>query len=51
MNNPLMVIKKPFRYQFPLPNGEYYVRLHFAEIYWGAPGAGVTGGSGSGYLV
>lgn len=39
--------KKPFRYQFPVANGTYYVRLHFAEIYWGAPGAGVAGGAGS----
>jgi hypothetical protein len=39
--------KKPFRYQIPLPNGNYVVRLHFAEIYWGAPGGGVNGGPGS----
>ncbi|MEO6218796.1 MAG: DNRLRE domain-containing protein [Ginsengibacter sp.] len=39
--------KKPFRYQFPLANGTYYVRLHFAEIYWGATGQGFEGGLGS----
>ncbi len=39
--------KKPFRYEFPVANGTYYVRLHFAEIYWGAPGNGLTGGAGS----
>ncbi len=39
--------KKPFRYQLPLANGTYYVRLYFAEIYWGAPGTGFTGGAGS----
>lgn len=39
--------KKPFRYQFPVSNGDYVVRLHFAEIYWGAPGSGINGGAGS----
>jgi hypothetical protein len=39
--------KKPFRYEFPVANGDYAVRLHFAELYWGAPGSGVTGGAGS----
>lgn len=39
--------QRPFRYQFPITNGDYYVRLHFAEIYWGAPGSGLTGGAGS----
>lgn len=39
--------KKPFRYEFPVANGDYTVRLHFAELYWGAPGSGVTGGAGS----
>ncbi|MEO7961208.1 MAG: malectin domain-containing carbohydrate-binding protein, partial [Ginsengibacter sp.] len=39
--------KKPFRYEFPLANGDYGVRLHFAEIYWGAPGSGLAGGAGS----
>jgi len=24
-------------YRFPLPNGPYWVRLKFAEIYWSAP--------------
>ena len=39
--------KKPFRYEFPVANGAYVVRLHFAEIYWGAPGGGYSGGAGS----
>ncbi|HEX8675613.1 MAG TPA: malectin domain-containing carbohydrate-binding protein, partial [Segetibacter sp.] len=39
--------KKPFRYEFPVTNGAYAVRLHFAEVYWGAPGSGVSGGAGS----
>lgn len=39
--------KKPFRYEFPVTNGDYSVRLHFAEIYWGAPGSGLSGGAGS----
>ncbi|MEO6218879.1 MAG: malectin domain-containing carbohydrate-binding protein, partial [Ginsengibacter sp.] len=39
--------KKPFRYEFPVTNGNYVVRLHFAEIYWGAPGNGSGGGVGS----
>lgn len=39
--------KKPFRYEFPVENGDYAVRLHFAEIYWGAPGSGINGGAGS----
>ncbi|HKG69712.1 MAG TPA: malectin domain-containing carbohydrate-binding protein, partial [Segetibacter sp.] len=39
--------KKPFRYEFPVTNGAYVVRLHFAELYWGAPGSGVSGGAGS----
>jgi hypothetical protein len=39
--------KRPFRYQIPLPNGNYVVRLHFAEIFWGAPGSGLNGGPGS----
>lgn len=38
---------RPFRYEFPLDSGAYVVRLHFAEIYWGAPGLGVNGGVGS----
>ena len=37
--------KKPFRYQIPLPNGDYTVRLHFAEIVWGAPGSGFSKGA------
>jgi hypothetical protein len=39
--------KRPFRYELPVENGEYVVRLHFAEIYWGAPGSGINGGAGS----
>jgi hypothetical protein len=35
--------KKPFRYEIPLANGNYIVRLHFAEIYWGTPGSGSVG--------
>jgi type 1 glutamine amidotransferase len=33
-----------FGYDVPLTNGEYVVKLHFAEIYFGATGGG-TGGS------
>ena len=33
------------RYNLPVEDGTYTVRLHFAEIYWGAPGGG-TGGAG-----
>ncbi len=39
--------KKPFRYEIPVPNGDYVVRLHFAELVWGAPGNGINGGAGS----
>jgi hypothetical protein len=39
--------KKPFRYELPVQNGDYVVRLHFAELYWGAPGSGLNGGAGS----
>lgn len=39
--------KKPFRYEFPVSNGTYYVRLHFAELFWGAPGSGFLSGAGS----
>ena len=35
-----------FDYQIPVPNGNYDVILHFAEIYWGATG-GSAGGVGS----
>lgn len=38
---------RPFRYRLPLDSGQYFVRLHFAEVYWGQPGAGVSGGAGS----
>lgn len=33
------------RYAIPVTPGKYLLRLHFAEIYWGAPGGG-AGGSG-----
>ncbi|MEO7800834.1 MAG: malectin domain-containing carbohydrate-binding protein [Ginsengibacter sp.] len=39
--------KRPFRYEFPIANGNYIVRLHFAELYWGNAGTGLTGGPGS----
>lgn len=39
--------KKPFRYEFPVANGDYSVRLHFSELYWGQPGSGLSGGTGS----
>ncbi len=35
-----------FDYQIPIPNGNYEVVLHFAEIFWGATGGG-SGGIGS----
>ena len=35
-----------FRYEIPVSNRSYVVRLHFAEIYWGAPG-GAANGAGS----
>ena len=31
-------------YQVPADDGLYLVRLHFAEIYWGAPGGGANQG-------
>ena len=34
-----------FRYDIAVPNGRYTVRLHFAEIYFGATGGG-AGGTG-----
>lgn len=39
--------KKPFRYAIKVNPGNYSIRLHFAELYWGAPGTGLTGGPGS----
>jgi hypothetical protein len=39
--------KRPFRYAIPIANGSYWVRLHFAEIFWGNPGSGFLGGAGS----
>ncbi len=35
-----------FGYQVAVPNGNYRIRLHFAEIYFGATGGGV-GGAGN----
>ena len=32
-----------FSYHIPVSNGDYEVVLHFAEIYWGAPGGGPGG--------
>lgn len=32
-----------FDYRVPIVSGVYHVRLHFAEIYWGAPGGGPGG--------
>lgn len=29
-----------FEYKIPITNGTYKLRLHFAEIYWGAPDGG-----------
>ncbi len=34
-----------FNYNIPLTNGDYQIKLHFAEIYWGATGGG-PGGTG-----
>ena len=30
-------------YNLPVPNGTVNLRLHFAEVYWGAPGLGAAG--------
>ncbi|MBK0370095.1 malectin domain-containing carbohydrate-binding protein [Flavobacterium agrisoli] len=38
-------LSKVFSYNLPVPNGDYTVILHFAELYWGVPGRG-PGGSG-----
>lgn len=38
--------KKPWSYEFPVANGNYVVRLHFAEIYWGVSGGSLNGGAG-----
>ena len=37
--------QRTFDYNIPLPNGDYQVILHFAEIYWGATGGGALGTS------
>ncbi|MGI9551831.1 MAG: malectin domain-containing carbohydrate-binding protein [Aurantibacter sp.] len=34
-------------YEIPVSNGDYDVNLHFAEIFYGVPGAGSGGGAGS----
>ena len=34
---------RTFDYAIPLTNGDYDVKLHFAEIYWGATGGGTLG--------
>jgi hypothetical protein len=34
-------------YEIPVENGTYNVNLHFAEIFFGVPGAGSAGGEGS----
>lgn len=40
--------KGPITYDFPVSNGVYTVKLHFAEIYWGVPNPeGLDGGEGS----
>ncbi len=36
-----------FSYEFPVANGDYTVELHFAELFFGLPGGGSTGGVGS----
>ena len=33
-------------YEIPVPDGNYDVNLHFAEIFYGVPGAGSGGGEG-----
>ena len=35
-----------FGYEVQLDEGTYQVVLHFVELYWGAPGLGVDGGTG-----
>ncbi len=36
-----------FSYEFPVSDGDYIVELHFAEIFFGQPGGGASGGVGS----
>ncbi|CAN0461937.1 unnamed protein product, partial [Laminaria digitata] len=37
-----------FTYNIPVPeSGVYDIRLHFAELYWGLPGGGSSGGIGT----
>ncbi len=36
-----------FSYNIPVINGNYAVELHFAEIFFGLPGSGSSGGAGS----
>jgi len=40
-------VAEGFGYEVELPNGNYTVILHFAEIFWGAPDGNPTGGVGS----
>lgn len=40
-------IRGTYSYDIPVTNGDYRVILHFAEIFWGQPGAGVAGGDNS----
>lgn len=35
--------QQTFGYAIPVEDGEYEIKLHFAEIYWGATGGGVGG--------
>jgi hypothetical protein len=38
---------RPFRYAVPVANGNYQIRLHFAEIYHGVSGGAVANGVGA----
>ncbi|WP_375437481.1 malectin domain-containing carbohydrate-binding protein, partial [uncultured Hymenobacter sp.] len=40
-----------FTYNLPVPNGQYSVVLHFAELYWNAPGQRVFGVTAEGTTV
>ncbi|WP_285657072.1 malectin, partial [Allomuricauda sp. NBRC 101325] len=35
--------QRNFSYNIPVPNGDYTVELHFAEIWWGATRGGAAG--------
>ncbi len=43
------MVRGSYGYEIPITNGTYNVKLHFAEIYWGAaePNGDPTGGVGS----